>query len=89
MTNTIQLFGRGSLYDYSNVLATSLEATARKVVDQLQTWNADALLREPSESVVAQLIESGSVSCPRLLVDEIWQKPADEVDLQFRDFGRW
>jgi hypothetical protein len=87
VTETIQLFGRGSLHDYSNLLATALDATARKVGERLQVLSADELASAPPESIVAQLIGSGSVECPRLLVAEKWQKPAEEVNQQYREFG--
>jgi hypothetical protein len=84
----IQLFGRGSLMDYSNLLSTGLDATARDVAQRLQNWNTDGLLNTPAETVVAQLVEKGSVRCPRLLTDQVWQQPdALEVDKQIVEFG--
>ncbi|GFG66897.1 hypothetical protein MKUB_43870 [Mycobacterium kubicae] len=84
----IQLFGRGSLMDFSNLLSTALDATARNVAERLRNWNADSLLDTPAETVIAQLVEEGSVRCPRLLTDQAWQQPdAREVDKQIIEFG--
>jgi hypothetical protein len=83
----IQLFGRGSLTDYTSLLSSALDASARRVSERLQRWKADDLLDTPQQAVVAELMETGSVSCPRLLTDQAWQQPAVEVDKQFRDFG--
>jgi hypothetical protein len=83
----IQLFGRSRLTDYSSLLSSALDATARDVVERLRKWDPDDLLNTPAETVVAQLVEKSSVACPRLLADQAWQQPAVEVDKQFRDFG--
>lgn len=84
----IQLFGRGSLMDFSNLLSTALDARMRDVAGRLQNWNTDDLLKTPAKTIVAQLVEKGSVRCPRLLNDQVWQQPdALEVDKQIVEFG--
>ncbi|MDG4668646.1 hypothetical protein [Mycobacterium sp. 236(2023)] len=87
MGDTVQLFGRGSFHDTSNLLATALDSTNRKVLNRLQRWDTDSLLGLPSETVVAELVSDGSVCCPRLLTDQAWMKPATEVDQQYQSFG--
>lgn len=87
MEGTIQLFGRGSLYDGTHLLSNSLDATERSAIDRLQKWDADELLSTPTETIVAHLVEGGSVVCPNLLIDEVWQKPPTEVSQQFVEFG--
>jgi hypothetical protein len=84
----IQLFGRGSLMDYSNLLSNALDATARGVAERLQNWDTDDLLNASTETVIAQLVAKGSVQCPRLLTDQVWQQPdALEVNKHVIEFG--
>jgi hypothetical protein len=84
----IQLFGRSSLMDYSNLLSNALDATARGVAERLQNWDTDDLLNASTETVIAQLVAKTSVRCPRLLTDQMWQQPdALEVNKHVVEFG--
>jgi hypothetical protein len=84
----IQLFGRGSINDYSSLLASALDAKARAVAETLQNWKPDSLLDTQPETVIAQLVDKGSVQCPRLLTDQVWQQPdVVEVNKQTVEFG--
>jgi hypothetical protein len=76
----IILFAEGNL-------GSVLRATARKPAERLGTWDADALLKTPEADVVGELIEEGTVRCPRLLRDEVWMPPPSETTQRFRNFG--
>jgi hypothetical protein len=68
-------------------LGSVLGATARKPAERLGAWDADALLKAPEADVVEELIEEGTVRCPRLLRDEVWMPPPSETTQKFRNFG--
>ena len=68
-------------------LGSVLGATARKPAERLGVWDADALLKAPEADVVEELIEEGTVRCPRLLRDEAWMPPPSETTQKFRNFG--
>jgi hypothetical protein len=53
-----------------NELRLALEASARKLRDELLGWNPDELLALPEADVVEHLVEARSVLCPRLRRDE-------------------
>ena len=67
-------------------LGSVLGATARRP-QRLGVWDADALLKAPEADVVEELIEEGTVRCPRLLRDEAWMPPPSETTQKFRNFG--
>ena len=68
-------------------LGSVLGATARKPAERLGAWDADALLKAPEADVIEELIEEGTVRCPRLLRDEAWMPPPSETTQKFRNFG--
>lgn len=58
------------------------------MVKQLEDWDADALLNAPEADVVEQLIDKGSVRCPRLLRDQCWMPEPGESVETINSFGR-
>jgi hypothetical protein len=83
----VALFGRGSLTDYSNLLASALENTRQGMVRHLLAWDPDDLLNTPTGDVVELLVKRGSAHCPRLLTDRAEQLPPTETDQEVREFG--
>jgi hypothetical protein len=69
-------------------LRSALEGTTTKMVDRLNNWDPDALLNAAEADVVEELIDDGSVQCPRLLRDQAWMPPPGEVVQTFMNFGR-
>jgi len=68
-------------------LGSSLQAAARKMAEQLEAWDADALLKAPEADVIDQLIEEGTARCPRLLRGNAWMPPPLETRQRFSEFG--
>ena len=83
----VALFGRSSLNDYSNLLASALGKAAQDTVRQLQNWDPDALLTTPDEDLIDRLIQQGTVRCPRLLTDQAELLNPTEVEKESMDFG--
>lgn len=54
----------------------------------LRTGDTDALLNTPEADVVEQLIDKGSVRCPRLLRDQCWMPEPSESVETINNFGR-
>lgn len=68
-----------------NDLRLALEASARKLRDELLGWNPDELLALPEADVVEHLVEAHSVICPRLRRDEAHLLPVSEHTQTFQD----
>ncbi len=66
-------------------LRAGLEATARKVSEDLDRWNPDELLALPESDVVDHLVAAHSVKCPRLRRDEAHLLPVAEEAQTFED----
>lgn len=75
------------MYQTSGTLADFLGKAVQAVVKRLEGWNPDELLNTPVDDVVEFLIDLGSVECPQLLRDEVFQVESTEVDQEYRDFG--
>jgi len=72
-----------------NDLRAGLEATARKLSEDLHGWNPDELLALPEADVVDHLVAAHSVECPRLRMDEAHLLPVSEEaqTIEDRFFG--
>ena len=68
-----------------NDLRLALEASARKLRDELLGWNPDELLALPEADVVEHLVAAHSVMCPRLRRDEAHLLPVSEQTQTFQD----
>jgi len=68
-----------------NDLRLSLEASARKLRDELLGWNPDELLALPEADVVEHLVAAHSVMCPRLRRDEAHLLPVSEQTQTYPD----
>lgn len=73
-----------------NDLRMGLEATIRKLPEDLNHWSPDELLALPEADVVNHLVAAHSVECPRLRRDEAQLLPvAEEAQtVEDRSFGR-
>ncbi|MBB4679455.1 hypothetical protein [Crossiella cryophila] len=80
--NDVLLFHRDGHLD------AALTRTERAMVERIQQWDPDALLKAPVEDVVDQLVDAGSVRCPELLVDQVWMPAPTEVMVAYSDFGQ-
>jgi hypothetical protein len=69
-------------------LRATLDTTTRKMVTRLEKWDPDTLLNTPEHDIVEELVDEGSVQCPRLLRDRAWMPEPSEVVQTFMDFGR-
>ena len=86
MTNDV-LFGGGRMFQTSNRLADHLGKVTQSVVEHLRRWNPDELLNASVDDVVDHLVAMGSVACPQLLIDDVYQLEPAEIEQQYRDFG--
>ncbi|MGE2721734.1 hypothetical protein [Mycolicibacterium celeriflavum] len=68
-------------------LATALATTTKSMVQHLQKWDPDDLLRTPVEDVVDVLVDKALVNCPRLLVDQAWMTDPTETSQEYMEFG--
>jgi hypothetical protein len=57
------------------------------MVEHLQKWDPDDLLKTPVEDVIERLVETGSVRCPTLLTDRAWMPESTEVNQEFVNFA--
>jgi hypothetical protein len=69
-----------------NDLRLALEATARKLHDELLGWNPDELLALPEADVVEHLVVVHSVACPKLRRDEAYLLPVSEQVQTLKDY---
>ncbi|WP_132117041.1 hypothetical protein [Actinocrispum wychmicini] len=69
-------------------LDDGLRSTTQAMVELLQNWDPDNLLKTPVEDVIERLLDNGSVRCPTLLVDQAWMPEPTEVNQDFVNFGR-
>jgi len=83
----VALFARGSLTDFSNLLANALASNTQSVVQAVQTWDPDKLPNTPDEDVIERLVKQGSVRCPQLLTDQAEQLDPTEADKTVIEFG--
>ncbi|GAA0719394.1 hypothetical protein Drose_05720 [Dactylosporangium roseum] len=67
---------------FSNLsLDETLRGAARKMVARLENWEANSLLGTPVADVIDELMDIGSVDCPRLHRDQAWQEdPVEDVE---------
>src|SRR6266498_2914005 len=71
-----------------NDLRLGLEATARKLRDDLLAWSPDELLALPEADVADHLVAAHSVACPSLRRDEAQILPISEQTQTLEDpFG--
>jgi len=69
-------------------LRLALEATARKLRDDLLAWNPDELLALPEADVADHLVVTHSVACPKLRRDKAHLLPISEQTQTVKDpFG--
>jgi hypothetical protein len=61
-----------------NDLRAGLEATARKLLEELHGWDPEVLLALPEADVVDHLLAAHSVQCPRLHRDQAHLLPVSE-----------
>src|SRR6266498_2618560 len=69
-----------------NDLRLALEATARKLHEELLGWNPDELLALPEADIVEHLVTTHSVTCPRLRRDEAHLLPVSEQTQTLNDY---
>lgn len=83
----VQLFGTGGFYQTGNGLSDFLGKAVQAVVQRLEGWNPDELLNTPVDDLVEYLVHLGSVECPQLLPDEVFQVESTEIEEVYNDFG--
>ncbi|ROO52202.1 hypothetical protein EDC02_7109 [Micromonospora sp. Llam0] len=71
----------------NEALGLTLCETTRRMVDRLERWDPEALLKAPEADVVAELIKEGTTACPRLRHDDAWMPDPSEVVQKLKHFG--
>ncbi|OBG57307.1 hypothetical protein A5703_05380 [Mycobacterium sp. E188] len=74
------------MFQPGNMLANYLGEVTRAVADHLHRWNPDELLNVAVGDVVDYLVDMGSVDCPELLTDEMYQLEPTEIEQKYKDW---
>lgn len=66
-------------------LHQTLRATSEKIKGLVARRDADAFLKASEHDLIAELVEEGSLRCPRLLRDQAWMPETTDVDIEIHD----